>query len=582
MGWADLVGEAFSKPGSRRIRLALSLLFISLATAILMIIFQSAKMILDPDITLLESHLYTIVFICVMAPIIALLVLLRFEKLYEKITEENRERKRAGEALRESEEKFRVLFERASMAIFVADVATGRIIDCNEMAEELTGRSRDEIIGLHQTQLHPADRTGVQREQFARHVKGIIFNNDEAKVVHRDGRVIPVIVNEAPLTVNGRDIMIGFFLDITERKRAEEALKKDRYILAKSQEVAHVGNWAWNLQTGEITGSAENYRIFGYKPEEVRPTLEWVLSLVHPDDRASMADFMGSRARDGIQGNIDYRVMQPDGSVKYVNTIVDKAVCDKSGKVKRLYGISQDITGRKRAEEALSEAKQQAELYLDLMGHDINNMHQIALGYLELAREMPASALNDEMIDKSIEVLQRSAQLIKNVRKLQKLNDGMFRMHDVDVTEVLSDLQHEFSGVPGKTVILKLNGCGHCHVRANELLHDVFANLVSNAIKHTGNRANIDISLDLINGNGGLHCRVSVEDNGPGVPDDFKPTIFNRMLKGTRNAKGMGLGLYLVKSLVDSYGGRVWIEDRVFGDHTKGARFVVMLPAVDN
>jgi signal transduction histidine kinase len=106
-------------------------------------------------------------------------------------------------------------------------------------------------------------------------------------------------------------------------------------------------------------------------------------------------------------------------------------------------------------------------------------------------------------------------------------------------------------------------------------------NLVSNAIKHTGDRADINIGLDLVNDNGGKYCRVSVEDNGPGIPDDFKGVIFNRVLKGTSKARGMGLGLYLVKSLVGSHGGRVWAEDHVTGDHTKGVRFVVMLPAVE-
>ncbi len=72
-----------------------------------------------------------------------------------------------------------------------------------------------------------------------------------------------------------------------------------------------------------------------------------------------------------------------------------------------------------------------------------------------------------------------------------------------------------------------------------------------------------------------------VEDNGPGIPDDFKGQIFHRILRGTTNAKGMGLGLYLVKSLVESYGGHVWVEDRITGDYTKGVRFVVMLPAVE-
>jgi signal transduction histidine kinase len=77
------------------------------------------------------------------------------------------------------------------------------------------------------------------------------------------------------------------------------------------------------------------------------------------------------------------------------------------------------------------------------------------------------------------------------------------------------------------------------------------------------------------------YCRVMVEDNGPGISDDFKGRIFRRMLKGATNAKGMGLGLYLVKSLVESYGGRVWVEDRVLGDYTKGAKFVVLLPVAE-
>jgi signal transduction histidine kinase len=178
-------------------------------------------------------------------------------------------------------------------------------------------------------------------------------------------------------------------------------------------------------------------------------------------------------------------------------------------------------------------------------------------------------------------VLQRSARLIQNVRKLQKLSDGAFGTAKVDVAEVLADVRGESGNVPGKPVTLELNGHGHCYVIADELLHDVFSNLVGNAVKHTGSRANISIDLDRIEKDGKSCYRVSVEDDGPGVSDDFKGIIFNRALKGTSRAKGMGLGLYLVKSLVASYGGRVWVEDRVPGDYAKGAKFVVILPAVD-
>jgi signal transduction histidine kinase len=88
------------------------------------------------------------------------------------------------------------------------------------------------------------------------------------------------------------------------------------------------------------------------------------------------------------------------------------------------------------------------------------------------------------------------------------------------------------------------------------------------------------VGLDVSEDNGRRYYRVMVEDNGPGIPDDSKERIFNRMHLGS--ARGMGLGLYLVKSLVDSYGGKVWAEDRIMGDHTQGARFVVMLPSVEN
>jgi signal transduction histidine kinase len=229
----------------------------------------------------------------------------------------------------------------------------------------------------------------------------------------------------------------------------------------------------------------------------------------------------------------------------------------------------------------LEDAKGQAELYLDLMSHDINNLHQIALGYLELAREMPPGGEQTVLLDKPVEVLQRSAQLITNVRKLQRLRDGVFLTQDVDVGRVLEGVLREFGDISGKRVTLNADGHGPCFVRANELLHDVFANLVSNAVKHTGDKKNITICLDVVEDNGRRHCRVAVEDDGPGIPDDFKARIFDRTLKGTGKTKGMGLGLYLVKSLVESYGGRVWVEDCTHGDHRKGARFVVLLPAVE-
>jgi len=80
---------------------------------------------------------------------------------------------------------------------------------------------------------------------------------------------------------------------------------------------------------------------------------------------------------------------------------------------------------------------------------------------------------------------------------------------------------------------------------------------------------------------GKKYYRVTIEDNGPGIPDELKSLIFNRPLRGATTAKGSGIGLYLVKMLVDSYGGKIWVEDRTYGERTNGSVFIVLLPAAE-
>jgi signal transduction histidine kinase len=116
-------------------------------------------------------------------------------------------------------------------------------------------------------------------------------------------------------------------------------------------------------------------------------------------------------------------------------------------------------------------------------------------------------------------------------------------------------------------------------VLANELLRDVFVNIVGNAIKHSRGNIAINVSLSVEQRQGTHFCRVDVEDTGPGIPDDRKKVIFDRMGSDRTKLLGKGLGLYLVKTLVDDFHGKVWVEDRVPGDYEKGARFVVLLPA---
>jgi len=234
----------------------------------------------------------------------------------------------------------------------------------------------------------------------------------------------------------------------------------------------------------------------------------------------------------------------------------------------------------------LKVEKQQAELYLDLMGHDISNMHQIAMGQLELANEIMEEegglkGDEKELIETPLATLQKSAQLIANVRKLQSMRQGEFKEETIDLNDLLSDIVKEYEFmVPDNSI--RLVGDGQHRVMANKVIHDVFSNLVGNAIKHSnGSGVDVNIRLENVSENGKNYCKVLVEDTGPGIPADMKDRVFNRLQRGDTKARGLGLGLYLVKTLVESYHGKVWVEDRVQGDHTKGSRFVVLLPAVE-
>jgi PAS domain S-box-containing protein len=164
----------------------------------------------------------------------------------------------------------------------------------------------------------------------------------------------------------------------TRRKLVEEALRESEARLSEAQRVAHIGNWVWNLQTGELIWSDENYRIFGLSPVEVKPSLEAFLNTIHPDDM----DFVKKSIDDALNGknpyDIDIRIIRPDGSNRIVHA-KGRVDFDKACRPFRMFGTVQDITERKRAEEellktmeSLREEKARTEAIIGAMGDGIS------------------------------------------------------------------------------------------------------------------------------------------------------------------------------------------------------------------
>jgi PAS domain S-box-containing protein len=470
------------------------------------------------------------------------------------------DRKQAEEALRDSQMNLSSIFRAAPTGI---GVVVDRVIkEVNDRLCEMTGYNSEELLGKSARILYPSDEdyqyVGQEKyHQISQRGTGSV----ETRWIRKDGRIIDVLLSSTPLKPGNLSAGVTFTaLDITERKRAEERIAN----LASFPELNP--NPIFEISTDGLV------RYANHAAKQLFPDLA-VLRTDHP----ILSGF--NMIVGDLRGGKSYLVRD----IKFKDTYLQQSIhlVPDSENV-RFYVL--DITERKRAEEALIAAKTDAELYLDLMGHDISNMHQIILGNLELAQGIlkfngRLESGNKELIDTSITTLQRSAKLIETIRNIQKLRRGEFELEVTNLGEMLDWAIKRYSGLPGRDVSVSYEPVHDCYVMANVLLKEIFNNLIDNAVNHCDDPVRIGVSVAPAELDGRRYYRVVVEDNGRGIPDNLKSRIFSRLERGETKARGTGLGLYIVRMLVEGFGGSVVVEDRVPGDHAKGARFVVMLPA---
>ncbi len=488
------------------------------------------------------------------------------------------ERKKVEETL----EKYRLFSENAhDIVLFIR--RDGRIFEANAAAVKAYGYTYEELLSLSIYDLR-ASEIGyhVDNQMDMAYDNGILF---EAEHRRKDGSDFPVEVSSQGRIINGQKVLLSVVRDISERKRAEEALRETRDYLESLIDYANAPIIVWDPGFTITRFNHAFERLSGYSVSEV---VGKDLSVLFP---AASRDESLDNIRRTLAGeyweSVEIPILHKDGSIRIALWNSANIYSEDKSRLLATIAQGQDITGRKQAEDALQVAKAQAELYVDLMGHDINNMNQIAMGSLEVAlmdleQAGKLDASGKPLLEKSIESLTSSSQLIRNVQKLQRASMEGISLKAMNATAMLESVIREFQQSPGKDLMIDFSRTGDCMVSADELLKDVFVNLIGNAIKHS--RADrpltVGISADIVMEHGKKYCRFVIEDNGPGIPDEVKDRLFRRFSRGETKARGSGLGLYLVRTLVEHYGGNILVEDRVQGDYTKGARFVVTIPSV--
>jgi PAS domain S-box-containing protein len=274
------------------------------------------------------------------------------------------DRKLAEEELRESEKKFRALFESSHDVILFSDRA-GNILETNPRAEQLTGYTRSELSRMNIFD----DLIIAEDQSIIRQVIRDIFEGRsrtyEERWKTKGGETIWFEGLSVPRLSPKGEVLSTFctLRDITERKRAEDELRRSERVLREAEELGRTGSWEHNLITGEIFNSEENARMFFGDDSSKGARFEDYPDAVHPDDRVFVIERHAQLLAEGGPRDIEFRVVWPDGSV---HVLFGRAtvVRDKSGRAVRVYGTNVDITERKRVEEALRKNEQLLQLVL--------------------------------------------------------------------------------------------------------------------------------------------------------------------------------------------------------------------------
>ncbi len=236
----------------------------------------------------------------------------------------------------------------------------------------------------------------------------------------------------------------------------------------------------------------------------------------------------------------------------------------------------------KNSEKKYRIAFNRSEFYKDLLSHDIKNILQV----LSLSTSYGIDNLDNkehlrEGFTRIMEQIEKIDRLIENVNKFSKLEESEQSLELVDLYKILEkaiDFIHKNFLDRNINIYIKSAEENHL-IYANEFLIDVFDNLLSNAIRHNDNtEIEILIRIESENSNGLEYFKLEFIDNGKGISDARKNDIFQRFNQNNRMASGLGSGLSLVSKIISVYGGKIWVEDKVKGDHSKGSKFIILIP----
>ena len=406
-------------------------------------------------------------------------------------------------------------------------------------------------------------------------------------VVDKDGELVEFVGTLVDVTEQHLARM-ALERENVQRRRAEDELRRSEAFLAEGQRISQTGSWAWNVTTGEVSWSAEHFRIFGLDPNTTTPSYAVFVDRLHPEDRAAFEDILQKAVQDGSDFQCDFRVITPDGVTKYVHSLGHLAA--HGDKSTEFVGTVMDVTERRLAEEALRSAAADLERAsrLSTMGqltasiaHEINQpLAAIITNADACLLWLDADKPNLEEARQAATAIVRSGHragdIIKSVRSLARKSTP--EMVSLDISDVIREvivlMGAEFRR-HGVRVETSLRSDLDSVVGDWVQLQQVVLNLIMNGIEamaesvHEHRQLHIKSARDEPG-----RVRVAIEDSGPGLDLASADRLFEAFF--TTKPEGMGMGLSICRSIIDAHGGRLWASPNM----PNGAVFQFTLPVV--
>ena len=483
------------------------------------------------------------------------------------------ERKLAVDALAISEKRYRELVDNGLGLICTHDL-DGKLLSVNPAAAHSLGYAPAEMVGKNLIDyISP-----IHRAIFPHYLKRIAAEPNLSGLMNlqnRAGEERIWMYRNSRIGEAGDAYVLGYAQDVTEQKKIETELKQRELELIEAQHIALIGSWEWDIARNKTSWSTALYSIYGIRQEDLVPSNEGYLSLVHPDDRERVSGEIAKVLQDGQGSACDHRIIRPDKSVRHHHVNVKIALSDDGQPIK-LFGTAQDITDRVYLENELKEARDAAiesarlkSEFLANMSHEIRTPMNGVIGMTGLLLDTELDAEQRECAETIRASGEALLTIINDILDFSKIEAGKLQFDIVDfdlrnavegAVELLADRARE-KNIEFASLIHSDLPTGLCGDPGR--LRQVLTNLTGNALKFTELGEVVVTAEKEFESDSAVMIRFSVSDTGIGISEEAQKHLFQAFTQAdgstTRKYGGTGLGLSISKQLVEMMGGQIGV-----------------------